>query len=202
MLEKRDNFEYNSSQRDHIRYMWYAIVKKRMKRTLITISFLTFILLSCQTAKKTGEKKEYLRYVGDIEQNNKIDNHNFKVCNSDEKILQYFNLGEGPKYIGEKSTILNTFISKYIPLKENSQKGLIRIRFVVNCKGKAGRFRVLQSDNEYNEIEFDEKIVNQLLGITKEIENWEILNRNDVPVDYYLYLIFKINDGKLTEILP
>lgn len=160
------------------------------------------MLLSCQSDKKVVEKQEYSRWVGDIEQNDQVDELNFKVCNGDDKILQYFNLGEGPVYSGEKSSILNTFESKYKALSNNDQNGFIRIRFIVNCEGKTGRFRVLQSDDNFREIKFDESIVTQLVDITKGIENWQIFYRRDTPVDYYMYLIFKIKDGQLTEILP
>ncbi len=160
------------------------------------------MLCSCQTEKKDSEKKEYLRWVGDIEQNDKIDETEFKVCNGDANILQYFNLGKGPIYSGEKSKILNTFKTKYQPISDKNQNGLIRIRFIVNCKGNAGRFRVLQSDYDYQEKEFDNEIVSQFLNITKGIDNWVVLERDEVPVDYYMYLIFKITDGELIEILP
>jgi hypothetical protein len=111
-------------------------------------------------------------------------------------------LGQGPVYAGEKSSILNTFKSKYETFSDSDQNGFIRLRFIVNCEGKTGRFRVLQSDENFEEIEFDKKIVNQLVAITKGIENWEIFYRKDDPIDYYMYLIFKIKDGQLTEILP
>ena|SRR5690606_2163315 len=173
-----------------------------MKKSILILTLLFSILCSCLSEKKSGEREEYLRWVGDIEQNDQIDETAFKVCNGDDTILQYFNLGEGPVYSGEKSNILNTFKSKYQTKSDKNQNGLIRIRFIVNCEGKAGRFRVLQSDYDYQENKFDEKIVSQLLNITKEIENWEILYREENPVDYYMYLIFKITDGQLTEILP
>ncbi|MBD1261791.1 hypothetical protein HZY62_14390 [Maribacter polysiphoniae] len=173
-----------------------------MKKSFLAIILLFSILCSCQTEKKVSEKQEYLRWVGDIEQNDQIDELDFKVCNGDDKVLQYFNLGEGPVYSGEKSKILNTFKSSYKPISDKKENGLIRIRFIVNCEGKAGRFRVLQSDYDYQEKEFDKKIISQLLNITKEIETWEVIRRNEVPVDYYMYMIFKINDGQLTEILP
>jgi hypothetical protein len=173
-----------------------------MKKSLIAISVLFLTLLSCQSEKKVDEKRDYLRWVGDIEQNDQIDKSDFKVCNGDDYILQYFNLGEGPVYGGEKSSIVSTFQSKYKPLSDKDQNGLIRIRFIVNCEGKTGRFRVLQSDYNYQEIEFDKRIVTQLVDITKGIENWQILYRSDIPVDYYMYLIFKITEGQLTEILP
>ncbi|WP_378184802.1 hypothetical protein ACE939_08415 [Aquimarina sp. W85] len=171
------------------------------KSFLVIISFFS-ILCSCQTEKKVNEKQEYLRWVGDIEQNDQIDELNFKVCNGDDKTFQYFNLGKGPDYSGEKSKILNAFKSKYQPISDNNQNGLIRIRFIVNCEGIAGRFRVLQSDYNYQEIEFDKRIISQLLDITKGIENWKIQYRKEMPIDYYMYLIFKITDGQLKEIIP
>ncbi len=172
-----------------------------MKKSFLAIILLS-ILCACQTEKKIDEKQEYLRWVGDIAQNDQIDKPDFKVCNGNDKILQYFNLGKGPVYNEEKSEILNIFKSHYKPIYDKKENGLIRIRFIVNCEGKAGRFRVLQSDYDYQEKEFDGKIVSQLLNITKEIGNWKIFHKSEIPVDYYMYLIFKIKDGQLTEILP
>jgi hypothetical protein len=173
-----------------------------MKKSLIRISLLFSILSSCQIEKRIGEKQEYLRWVGDIEQNDQMDDPGFTVCKGDDQILQYFNLGQGPVYPGEKSKIINVFKTKYQPITGNNQNGLIRIRFIVNCEGKAGRFRVLQSDYNYQETKFDKKIVSQLVNITRGIENWEVLYREVVPADYYMYLIFKITNGQITEILP
>ena len=173
-----------------------------MKKSFLAIILILSICWSCQTEKKVNEKQEYLRWVGDIEQNEQIDKLEFKACNGDDKILQYFNLGEGPVYSGEKSRIINTFKTNYEQITDRKENGLIRIRFIVNCEGKSGRFRVLQSDYYYQEKEFDKEIVSQLLNITKGIENWEVYKRNEVPVDYYMYLIFKITNGQLTEILP
>lgn len=173
-----------------------------MKKSYLAIILLISILYSCQTDKKVIGKQNYLRWVGDIEQDDQIDDLSFKVCNGDDKILQYFNLGEGPVYNGEKSKVLNTFKSNYKPISDKKENGLIRIRFIVNCEGKAGRFRILQSGYDYQEKEFNQEIVSQLLNITKGIENWEVFYRNEVSVDYYMYLIFKIKDGQLKEILP
>ncbi|WP_339610226.1 hypothetical protein [uncultured Planktosalinus sp.] len=78
-----------------------------MKKSLLPLVFL--ILVSCQSEKKTLEKQEYLRWVGDIKQNDQIDERDFKVCNGDENSKQYFNLGGGPIYNGEKSRILQTY---------------------------------------------------------------------------------------------
>ena len=81
-----------------------------MKKSYLVIILLFSILCGCQTEKKISEKQEYLRWVGDIEQNDQIDDLSFEVCNGDDKILQYFNLGEGPVYNGEKSKVLNSIL--------------------------------------------------------------------------------------------
>ncbi|MCH4822100.1 hypothetical protein ML462_02855 [Gramella lutea] len=171
-----------------------------MRRSFSIIILLCLIIWSCKEG--TGREEEYLRWVGDIEQNDEIDEPDFKICNGDEKILQYFNFGEGPVYSGEKSKIIDLFESKYQPVTGKNENGLIRIRFVVNCEGEAGRYRVLQSDENYLKKEFDKKIVSQLLKITSEIEKWKVLKRDEFPINYYMYLIFKIKDGKIIEILP
>lgn len=72
----------------------------------------------------------------------------------------------------------------------------------MNCEGHSGRFRITQSDSDYKETKFDNTIVSQLLEITKAITAWEIIYNEDEPMDYYMYLIFKIKDGYITEILP
>lgn len=173
-----------------------------MRTSFLILAILFSILGSCQTVQKANEKQKYLRWVGDIVQNDQIDEIDFNVCNGNEQIFQYFNLGEGPVYYGEKSKLINTFLSEYKPIPDSNENGLIRIRFIVNCEGKAGRFRVLQSDYNFQEKEFDKEIISQLLNITKGIDSWVVLQRDEVPVDYYMYLIFKVTDGQLTEILP
>ncbi|WP_236002807.1 hypothetical protein [Luteirhabdus pelagi] len=174
----------------------------QMKKPFFTILLLVSMLSGCQTDKKEDKNPKYLRWVGDIVQNEQTDASGFRICNGEENVLQYFNLGEGPVYHGEKKSIVRRFKSQFTPIPDDKEDGLIRIRFLVNCEGMAGRFRVLQSDYQYQEKEFDSEIVSQLLSTTTSIEQWEVLYRNNIPVDYYMYLIFKISDGQLTEILP
>ena len=164
--------------------------------------FFPLLLQSCKTEKESDAENEYLRWVGDIKHSEEKDRPDFRICNGEEQVLQYFNLGAGPIFPEEKSTLLETFETQYKPVEASDQNGLIRIRFVVNCEGKAGRFRLLQVDNDYNEIEFDKRITDQLLEITKGIKVWKVMYRREIPVDYYFYLIFKMKDGHLTEILP
>jgi hypothetical protein len=163
---------------------------------------LLIVILGFNCSDTNTSTQQYPRWVGDSSFNPKIDASEFKPCHGDENIYQYFNLSEGPQYLNKKPALENIYTSSFQPVKDTTQNGMIRIRFVVNCQGKAGRFRLLQSNFDYEEVEFDESIQSQLLNITKSISDWQILYKNDKPIDYYMYLIFKIKDGQITEILP
>lgn len=163
-----------------------------------TLFFLIPILFSCQSEKQISN---YPKSIGDIEFDSKIDNPNFKLC-FDKYVFQYFNDSNGLQYKGEKIVLDKTYFDNYKNQNLVGETGLIRIRFIVNCKGETDRFRILEMDENYKEKKFNEKITNQLLQISKNLSGCNpkiIQNRN---VDYYQYLIFKIKDGNLIEIMP
>ena len=158
------------------------------------------LILGCSNQSESSPK-EYLRWVGDIEHDSLSDGSYFTLCNGDENVFQYFNIGEGLQYDGEKKAIKNIFNEKYRPV-ETIQSGWVRIRFIVNCEGKTSRFRLIGSNLDYQEIDFDKRITTQLLDITKGLQGWKILSLQENPIDYYQYLIFKMDKGKIVEILP
>lgn len=166
--------------------------------------YILILLVSFSCKKDVGVKKvpsKYPKQIGNSSFNVKKDNANFVPCGSENKIAQYFNLGNGLPYKGEKKALETVFKEKYNAINVN-ESGLIRIRFVVNCKGETGRFRVLEMNEEYKKFKFNNAIVHQLLKITQELSGWKIQQKNTYGIDYYQYLIFKIKNGKLIEILP
>lgn len=167
------------------------------------LSFLFFYLISCAQESNSFKNEYPPRHIGDIEFDPKLDNPDFKLCN-EEKIYQYFNIGQSILYNGEKIALEKEFFEKYKPEIAKSESGLVRIRFIVNCKGETGRFRILGADENYKEKEFDKSITSQLLQITKELNNWGRLfdQEKQEGWDYYQYLIFKIEDGQIVKILP
>lgn len=160
---------------------------------------LTLSLYSCATEKTTGQK--YLRWVGDIEHNPEIDDKNFVLCHGENNFRQYFNMSQGMQYEGEKTAIVNYFKEKYKPVNIQ-ESGWVRIRFIVNCQGKSSRFRMIEADENYRERPFDKQISQQLLSLTQSLKGWKIITFEDEPVDYYQYLVFKIQDGNIEKIMP
>lgn len=77
------------------------------------------------------------RWVDDIVQDSLQDGVSFKLCNSNEQIIQYFNNGKGVEYIGGKKAIDSLFFASYQKV-DSDKSGMIRIRFVVNCTGETG----------------------------------------------------------------
>lgn len=141
-----------------------------------------------------------MRWVGDSVFDPEKDG-DFQICGNENFVLQYFHLDNGIQYQGEKNELHRLYTENYKAI-EVDQSGWIRIRFIVNCQGQAGRFRIIGSDVDYREQIFDERITDQLLEITKSLDGWVIQSRDDLPQDYYQYLIFKIDRGELIDLLP
>lgn len=167
----------------------------------MNIRIFTMAMLLIVIACGQNDHHKYLRWIGDIPGDPTIDDAEFKLCRGDKHVMQYFNMGEGLQYEGEKIQLVRQFEENFAPI-DVPQSGWIRIRFIVNCAGKTGRFRLMESDQNYKEQTFDSRITDQLLTITKSLDGWEVLSENDQPVDYYQYLVFKIEDGQIKEILP
>ena len=168
------------------------------------IKALAILFIVCLSAcNETQTKEQYLRWVGDIEQDEEVDDPNFTICNGEEYIKQYFNLSGGPQYLGEKPVVERLFAENYQIEEIKDQSGWLRIRFIVNCEGKAGRYRLLEADQDYKSFKFNKEISARLLELTKSIESWPIqYTRNEKPIDYYYYLTFKLKDGQIQEIIP
>jgi hypothetical protein len=166
---------------------------------IIIIFILPMTLYSCgQTPEK---KPNYPLQVGDIYFNSKIDDSNFKLCDED-RVFQYYNFGKGLLYKGEKIKIYEHFKGGLNSKEQEEESGFLTIRFIVNCEGRTGRFRVQGMDNEYKEKEFNDNLTDQLLSLTKQLDGWIIGEYEGKAYDYYQYLTFKIEKGKLIEILP
>ncbi len=150
------------------------------------------LCISCSTSQDN---------VGDIVFDSSIDDPNFVVCN-ENRILQYYNFGKGLMFEGEKIGILEYFNNNFNESTESNTNGYLTIRFIVNCQGETDRFRLDEMNSEYSTIKINESITNELLRLTRELEGWGIGRINDKSYDYYQYLTFKIESGRITDIMP
>lgn len=157
-------------------------------------------LLSCSNPTPNA-KPAYSENVGDIAFDAATDDPHFKVCD-EKRIFQYYNFGKGLQYKGEKTKINEYFDQGLPPGKIEGQSGFLTLRFVVNCEGKTGRFRILGMDNDYVEKEFDKDLVVRYLSLAAKMDGWIPGEDGAHKFDYYQYLTFKLKDGQLIEIMP
>ncbi|MBK9734238.1 MAG: hypothetical protein IPO92_04430 [Saprospiraceae bacterium] len=171
-----------------------------MYKMLVFLISIVLMTQSCQQQFLHKDSK-YLSMVGDIEYEATLDDINFTLCD-EKKTKQYHNLNEELQYDGEKYALVKIFTTQYKPTDEARDSGLVRIRFMVNCKGQTGRFRMISSGYDYKKKQFNKVITDQLMTISKSLAGWKILSDKSGAKDYYQYLIFKIKDGQIKEILP
>lgn len=88
--------------------------------------------------------------------------------------------------------------------KTYSGSGYITFRFRVNCEGhKMKRTQVLQVDENYKHYYFEKGFVNELYSFLNTLDKWRIAkNENDNTFSYHSFISFKIQDGKVVNIIP
>ena len=169
-------------------------MKKMKLKTLLLFSIL---LVGCS-------EYDYFKNVGDLPFDESLDDKNFEICNK-KNIKQYYvrsSTDSPANYEGEKRALEKTILSQYNFAKTASENGYLTIRFLINCKGETGRFRIEEMNFEYQPIQFDQKISEQLLKIVKNLDGWIPRQNGETTFDFYQYLTFKIQDGQIIKILP
>lgn len=168
-------------------------------KNLILLILLFPLLKNCQTEKSITSK--YPAHVGDITYDEKLDDANFKRCLEEKFSFQYYNDSKSFSFKDEKIEIERRL--HMLNFKNNPNlNGYVTIRFLVNCEGQTGMFRVQQMNENYREITFDKKLTNQLLDFTKKLDGWIPKEYQGRKLDYYQYLTYKIENGKVSQILP
>ncbi len=172
-----------------------------MKNYVLPIA-LTF-LFSCDPGEKkieTNTKKiEVSKHIGLIEYDPLVDTLSFDVC--DENLVYPYFHHKDLSFKGEKPAMVNKYKMLFEPTGKPGS-GYITIRFIVNCNGETGRFRVIQMDKNYHLKSFSKKLVSQLLEVTKSLQGWDVLYEDGRSYDYVRYVTFKIHEGKIMDIMP
>ncbi len=165
----------------------------KLKNKLNLILFISFFLAASltiwvyyQTTNRTGK----------IEFNKDIDDPEFVVCDED-RILQYYSVKTS--YPGGKREIKKQF-SKLISNLTFKDSGLITFRFVVNCNGDVGRFRVKMVNFQLKKNHFEDQKIKQIQKEIQKLKKWNPGKWRSESFDSYYVLNFKIENSKITDI--
>ena len=111
----------------------------------------------------------------------------------------------GGKYTENSASLLKELLLfQQDKTQIDSGSGNITFRFTVNCEGEVmKKVEVMQTDEKYNLCHFQKQFVNQLFLFFKTLKKWKIVKgRNGEPLNYLAFIIFKIKNGKVINIIP
>ena len=164
--------------------------------------WLLFIMITGSTSlvAQTGRVDSFPLNTGDIEFNAAWDDSTFIVCNPNA-VFQYYNTGS--YYKQHKREIEQYLKRNFRPAVQTAgQTGYITIRFIINCSGKTGRFRMYELNEHYQPYTFDTQITSQLMTLTKSLKNWQPAEYKNKIYDSYQYITFKVKKGAIECVLP
>ena len=78
--------------------------------------------------------------------------------------------------------------------------GYLSLRFFINPKGEIILYETIEMDLNLNLVKLDASLVNTLKQLSYDPNNWDPYI--DDKHNYYLHLTYRIEDGKVTEIIP
>lgn len=142
----------------------------------------------------------YNEDVGYIYEKDALDD-GFKLC-YDEKVFPYYYGRSQAKFTYGKDSLKQYFLEKYSNYDDTSESGFITFRFIVNCKGEAGRFVIHELGTDFQNKKFNEKIVANLYEHLGKLKDWQPIMYYDDKYDSFIHITFKIENGELLEILP
>jgi len=152
--------------------------------------------------KRANHGKKRIAY---IDPKSTIDNNsNFTLCNQEVEIKDYYNCSDHARLKGGKGRWWRIIEKELDSKKLKKESGYLTYRFVLNCKDELGRFITEEADLDFNKKQFNQETVDHLYQIVSRQKDWQtcfIKSRNK-QFDAYLYLTFKLKDGKIIEILP
>ena len=147
-----------------------------------------------------ADEEKYPQAVGYIDTSKALRNTTYELCNADA-LYSLHSPRHVASYEGSKKRFRENVLKQY-DSTAYKDSGYVNFRFLINCKGQPGWFEIRETDLNYEKSSFDQNLVTSLLDITGSPEHWAIRNIGPDPIDYYMYVTYRLEDGKITEILP
>ncbi|NQY28470.1 MAG: hypothetical protein HRT69_03255 [Flavobacteriaceae bacterium] len=150
--------------------------------------------------KYPQDKNKYPHYIGYINPTTSVLNDGFTLCD-DEKIFGKHHGSPEFSFKTNKKNFRESVLASY-NFSKYSDSGYLNFRFLVNCEGKAGRFEINELNLDLEKVDLNDDMVEELLTLTSDEKHWNIFYTKELPRNYYMYILYRIEDGKITEILP
>ena len=135
-------------------------------------------------------------YTLNSNKNPENNSSNFKMC-WDRRPNEYYNFKPDISYTHGNNALLKRLIKDAPTTKGN---GFITIHFAINCEGKVGRFGLEQMDTEYKSASYNPELIKYLIQEISKITEWNLPEK--IQTDTHRFFMFKVTNGKITEVWP
>lgn len=185
-------------------------IKKILKISSIilgSISLIGIVLIGYRYYSFEGKyninKENYPNQIGYIDTKNALYTSDFELCD-EGGLIGHYSSSAPHIYKNSKYTFRNYIQQNYIN-KEYTDNGYLNLRFHVNCHGNVGNLEVNQLNEDFEKMQMNKEMVEQLIALTIQENNWQVRYQPDDSTkifNQYMYLLYKIENGNVTEIMP
>lgn len=85
---------------------------------------------------------------------------------------------------------------------EASGDGYITVHFTINCKGQMGHLGLEQMDREFESTSFHPNLVKHIITQVMDLKDWPEIKPGTFYRDIHSFLMFRIKNGKITDLCP
>jgi hypothetical protein len=165
---------------------------------IIEKALMIILLIFISTSCGVQENEKYENNVGFIDPKDALGDKEFKTCGN--YIYEYYNSFPHGGFKYGKKALRDSVMRKYKTV--STESGYLTFRFVVNCQGVAGHYEIIENDLNHAPARLNKNVISNLFQITQDLREWKQITLDDQPRDYYFYITYKLNDGKIIGILP
>lgn len=171
--------------------------------TILLVAVAVFIVYTKNQVVEAynTENKPYKHYVGYIDQSKALLNDKHELCNKGA-LMHTYSSASLKAYAGSKKRFRNALNNTFNAKTNYTDSGYLNFRFLVNCEGNAGWFEIVEMDLDLKETPLNKDMVNDLFEFTSNSEHWDVVSYNEKARNYYMYISYRIENGKVTEIIP
>ncbi|MEN1784393.1 MAG: hypothetical protein AAGF77_04560 [Bacteroidota bacterium] len=166
------------------------------------LGILVLVWLSTATslmAQNQYQDLDYSQQIGYLSPSNPDISTNFKRCSNRPPIGTYSSAN--PYIFRESKGAFRKYILTHFDNTAYDDNGLLNLRFIVNCRGELGDVEVNELNNDFERTDLSDALVDQLKSLALQPKHWRG-SQDENPIDFYMYLIFRIQNGAVVEILP
>ncbi len=145
------------------------------------------------------DEEKYPYHVGYLSPENADFSKDFERC-SDELPIGFYH-STAPHIYNNGKPAFQAYILANFENEPYSDNGYLNLRFLIDCEGDLGDLEVNELNTDLELTDLSDELVNDLVALAMRPENWASLKKKE-PRDMYMYLLFKLENGKVVEIIP